>query len=74
MASVLEMLESADHYLAKPRGASMIERAVCRRLHEAVVLLAKGYPPQTDVEPLLRDGREVEDVPNARAELGRESQ
>lgn len=59
--SILEALQNADYNLTNngPIGLSLARG----QLHNAVVLLEKGYSLYTEVEPLLQKYDNVENVP-----------
>lgn len=59
--SILEALQNADYNL-KNNGAIGIVLAK-EQLHNATVLLDKGYNIWTEVDPLLAKYNTVEDVP-----------
>jgi hypothetical protein len=60
--SILEALENAEINLA--RGTMPLQQEIGRRqLHNAIVLLGKGYDPSIQVEPLLERYDDVEHVP-----------
>ena len=63
--SILEALENASINLRENinLGPFIVELA-CGQLHNAVVLLEKGYELSEEVEPLLEKYGEVENVPN----------
>ena len=59
--TILETLENADRNLQQD---SMLGLAVAKKIHNAVVLLRKGYDLDgTEVEPLLEQYGSVENVP-----------
>lgn len=60
--SILEALQNAEHNLAT--GHPVVAKMAKSQLHNAVVLLEKGYNPNTLVEPLLAEHGTVEDVPD----------
>ena len=60
--SILETLLNADYNINKNEFTAL---SVARsQLHNAVVLLEKGYSIYTEVEPLLSKYGSVEDVPD----------
>lgn len=62
--SILEALMSSDHNIRTGlRGNSLSIRAGLSQLHNAIVLLKKGYDSETEVEPLLEKYGSVENVP-----------
>lgn len=61
--SIMEALQNADYNL---RNTGTIGVMIAKeQLHNATVLLEKGYDIWTQVEPLLNKYGEVELVPNA---------
>lgn len=63
--TILEALMNAEMNLDNVRvlGVSIIPIAR-EQLHNAIVLLDKGYKPETEVDPLLEQFGSVEDVPD----------
>ena len=63
--TILEALQNADYNLGQWRkvGEFVIEMANAQ-LHNATVLLDKGYGISDEVEPLLEAHGVVEDVPD----------
>lgn len=61
MASIMEALQNADYNLrsGQPLGSMFAKE----QLHNATVLLDKGYGIWTEVEPLLEKYGEIENVP-----------
>ena len=59
-ASILEALMNAEQNLKNPMVGLLIARG---QLHNAIVLLEKGYGAYTEVEPLLEEHGTVENVP-----------
>jgi hypothetical protein len=59
--TILEALMNAEHNLGNPQLGLRIAR---HQLHNAVVLLEKGYGVYEQVEPLLEAHGTVENVPN----------
>lgn len=66
--SILEALMNADSNLQRqhPIGISLAKR----QLHNAVVLLEKGYLLDEQVEPLLEQYGSVEEVPDLPLQCG----
>lgn len=60
--SILEALMNADHNLRS--GNTLGARLALSQLHNAVVLLEKGYGVHEQVEPLLEQYGTVDDVPD----------
>ncbi len=58
--SILEALMNAEHNMSNP-GAMAIAK---NQLHNAIVLLEKGYSIHEQVEPLLEKYGDVEKVPD----------
>ena len=59
--SIMEALQNADYNLRNNGGiGAMLAK---KQLHNATVLLDKGYNIWTEVEPLLEKYGTVEDVP-----------
>ena len=59
--SIMELLQNADYNLRNHGGlGAMLAK---EQLHNATVLLDKGYNIWTEVEPLLEKYETVEDVP-----------
>ncbi len=58
--SILDVLMNAEQNLKSPIVGLSIAR---EQLHNAIVLLGKGYSPYEPVEPLLKGHGTVEDVP-----------
>jgi len=59
--SIMEALQNADYNLRNNGGlGAMLAK---EQLHNATVLLDKGYNIWTEVEPLLEKYETVEDVP-----------
>lgn len=61
--TILEALENADHNLAGRPMAIQVEMAQSQ-VHNARILLEKGYSIYDKVEPLLEPYKCVEDVPD----------
>lgn len=59
----MEALQNADHNLDNAMHLPMLLPMVKEQLHNATVLLDKGYDIWTEVEPLLEEWGSVEDVP-----------
>ena len=60
--TILEALQGADHNLKRP-SITPIEAMGKRQLHNAVILLEKGYSVYEEVEPLLEKYGRVDAVP-----------
>jgi hypothetical protein len=61
--SIMEALQNADYNLDNAMKMPMLLPLVKEQLHNATVLLDKGYNIWTEVEPLLEKWGSVEDVP-----------
>jgi len=61
--SIMEALQNADHNMDNAMRMPMLLPMVKEQLHNATVLLDKGYDIWTEVEPLLEQYGSVEDVP-----------
>jgi hypothetical protein len=61
--SIMETLQNADYNLDTAMKMPMSLPIVKEQLHNATVLLGKGYNIWTEVEPLLEKWGSVEDVP-----------
>jgi len=61
--SIMEALQNADYNLDNAMKMPMLLPMVKEQLHNATVLLDKGYNIWTEVEPLLEKWGSVEDVP-----------
>jgi len=61
--SILEALQGAEYNLDKNRGIDRAQRVGLSQLHNAIILLEKGYSIWTEVEPLLEKYGDVENVP-----------
>jgi hypothetical protein len=61
--SILEALMGAEHNLKV--GIPAIKPLAMDQLHNAIVLLEKGYSADTEVEPLLEKYGNVDDVPES---------
>ena len=59
--SILEALENADYNLQN--NGAMGAMIAKMQVHNATILLEKGYGIYTEVEPLLEKYEKVEDVP-----------
>ena len=59
--SILEALQNADYNLSK--NGSLGAMIAKNQVHNAVVLLEKGYDVYQQVEPLLEQYGDVEHVP-----------
>ena len=60
--SILDTLENADYNLAI--GSALNIEIAKEQLHNAVVLLSKGYNIYSDVHPLLAEYKDVMNVPD----------
>ena len=64
MTSIVEALLNAEHNLtAGLKGSALSIRIGLAQLHNAVGLLEKGYPIDTEVDPLLEKYGTVENTP-----------
>ena len=65
--SIIETLQNAEYNLDNVMKTSILSSLALplakSQLHNAIVLLEKGYNIWTQVEPLLEQGGRVEDVP-----------
>lgn len=62
--SIHEALLNADYNLNSPMGDNPLIMALAKeQLHNAVVLIEKGYGLEEEVEPLIEEFGSVEDVP-----------
>lgn len=61
--SILEALENAEYNLKS--GIPAIHALAVSQLHNAIVLLNKGYGINEQVEPLLEKYGDVENVPES---------
>jgi len=61
--SIFEALQNADYNFCHNNG--LADKIAKSQLHNAVVLLEKGYGLETEVEPLLEEYGEVDNVPDA---------
>lgn len=61
--SIMEALQNADYNLDNVMRMPMLLPMVKEQLHNATVLLDKGYNIWTQVEPLLEKWGSVENVP-----------
>lgn len=61
--SIMEALQNADYNLDNAIKMPMLLPLVKEQLHNATVLLDKGYGIWDEVEPLLEQYGSVEDVP-----------
>lgn len=57
--SILEALYNAEHNMKEPFTLKLAQS----QLHNAIILLEKGYSADTEVEPLLEQYGDVENVP-----------
>ena len=61
--SIMEALQNADYNLENAMKMPMLLPLVKEQLHNATVLLDKGYGIWDEVEPLLEEYGSVENVP-----------
>ena len=61
--SILECLMNAEHNLKV--GIPAIKPMAMEQLHNAIVLLEKGYDADTEVEPLIEEYGNVDSVPES---------
>jgi hypothetical protein len=61
--SILECLMNAEHNLQY--GHPAIKQMAFEQLHNAIVLLEKGYDAGTEVEPLIEQYGDVDSVPES---------
>ena len=61
--SILEGLQCAEMNIANARHVPGILSLAQAQLHNAIVLLEKGYSLDTPIEPLLEKYESVENVP-----------
>ena len=61
--SIIETLQDAEYNLDNVMKTLIALPLAKSQLHNAIVLLEKGYNIWTQVEPLLEQGGRVEDVP-----------
>lgn len=61
--SIMECLQNADFNMNNAMKMPMLLPLVKEQLHNATVLLDKGYDIWTEVEPLIEKFGTVEDVP-----------
>lgn len=61
--SIMEALQNADYNLDNAMKMPMLLPMVKEQLHNATILLDKGYNIWTEVEPLLEKYGSVENVP-----------
>jgi hypothetical protein len=63
--SILECLENAELNLRNVRLVGMMVLPLAQeQLHNAIVLLDKGYSIEDEIEPLLNEYGSVENVPD----------
>lgn len=62
--TILEALQNARYNLKTAGGIAPIRELALAQLDNAVELLEKGYPLDTEVEPLLDEYGEVDNVPS----------
>ena len=62
--TILEALESVEYNLDNLVKLPMLLSLVKEQLHNAVVLLEKGYSIDDEIEPLLEQYSNVDNVPN----------
>lgn len=61
--TILECLQNAEHNLVENKGIPISFVMGREQLHNAIVLLEKGYSIYDEVEPLLDEYEDVEKVP-----------
>lgn len=61
--TILEALQNARYNLKTAGSIAPIRQLALDQLENAVELLEKGYPLDTEVEPLLEDYGDVDHVP-----------
>lgn len=61
--SIIECLQNADFNMETAMKIPGLLPLAKAQLHNATVLLDKGYSINTDVEPLLEEYGDVENVP-----------
>lgn len=61
--SIMEALQNADYNMETAMNMPALLPLVKEQLHNATVLLDKGYGIWTEVEPLLEEWGDVENVP-----------
>ena len=66
--SIMEALQNADYNLDNAMKMPMLLPLVKEQLHNATVLLDKGYGIWDEVEPLLEEFGNVENVPEKSGE------
>jgi len=64
MASILEALQNAQYNFQQMDKAPFIKQIALGQLHNAIVLLDKGYHPMDDVEEIMTNYEKVEHVPD----------
>ena len=65
-ASIIEALQNAEINLKNGRRGGIAVLAIAQaQMHNAIVLLDKGYGIYDEVEPLLEKYGDVESVPDA---------
>lgn len=62
--SILEALQGAEHNLIINARNPLAVSIGKSQLHNAVTLLEKGYPIETEVDPLIEQFGDVESVPD----------
>lgn len=62
--TIMEALQNAQHNICKAVHGFQIELGK-GQLNNAVTLLEKGYPLETEVDPLLEKHGDAESVPDA---------
>lgn len=62
--SILEALQNANFNFSNDRAGFLAVAVAKSQLNNAVTLLEKGYPLETEVEPLLEKFGCVDDVPD----------
>lgn len=61
--TILEALHNAYFNLVDQKISGVSERTGAEQLHNAIILLEKGYSPHDEVEPLINGHESVNDVP-----------
>ena len=61
--TIMEALQSADYNLQKHMKLEFARSIAREQLHNAVILLEKGYSLDDEVEPILEEYGNVNDVP-----------
>jgi hypothetical protein len=61
--SILECLMNAEHNLQT--GIPSVRPMALEQLHNAIVLLEKGYSVETEIDPLIEEYGDVNSVPES---------